>query len=81
MQTAMTAGRIEKIAQIIVLTDSVTESGSIISLPKASSTIVAPDHPNSKVTKAPEMAPPNFCDMVPDEKIRPVDEAPNFCVA
>ena len=40
-----------------------------------------PAMPNSRATSEPEMAVPNFCAIVPDEKMRPVDEVPFFSVA
>ena len=49
--------------------------------PLASVPEMNPTTPSSMATSAPEMAEPNFCDIVPDEKIRPVDDVPFFSVA
>ena len=78
---AMNAGKSEKRAQIIVRTESVIEAGLMDSLPISSAIIVAPAQPSNRVMRAPEIAEPNFCDIVPDEKIRPVDDVPFFSVA
>ena len=81
MMTAMKAGKREKSAHIIVRTDSVTEAGSMLSLPISSDIIVAPAMPRRRAMSEPETAPPNFYAMVPDEKMRPVDDVPKVSVA
>ena len=42
---------------------------------------VEPAKPRNMATRAPEMAEPNFWAMVPEEKIRPVEEVPFLAVA
>ena len=37
--------------------------------------------PRNKATSDPLIAVPNFCAIVPEEKIKPVEEVPFFCVA
>ena len=81
MMMAMTAGKMEKIAQII----SFTASGLVIVmtawLVMGSVVEENPANPRNKATNEPEIAVPNFCAMVPDEKMRPVEEVPFFSVA
>ncbi len=80
MRRAMAAGKSENRAQIIFWTEAsfviVTTVSPLASVPE-----MKPAIPSSRATRAPEMAEPNFCDMVPEENIRPVDEVPFFCVA
>ena len=71
----------EKSDHTIVSTESVIEAGSMTELPKSSVIMLAPDRPRNRAMSEPEMAPPSFCDMVPEEKMRPVDEVPFFSVA
>ena len=78
---AMNAGNKENNDQIIVRTELVTEAGSIIWLLFASVIMQAPARLRNKAISEPEIAPPNFCAMVPEEKIRPVEEDPFFSVA
>ena len=78
---AITAGNNEKSDHIIVSTESVMDDGSTMALPISSVVIFAPARPRNKATSEPDMAVPNFCDIVPDEKISPVDELPFFFVA
>ena len=59
----------------------VIDDGSTMVLPISSVVIFAPARPRNKATSEPDMAVPNFCDIVPDEKISPVDELPFFFVA
>lgn len=80
MSEAMRAGMIENNAQIISRTDSSFVMVTTV-LPASSVPEINPDKPSSKATKEPEIAVPNFCDIVPDEKMRPVDEVPFFSVA
>ena len=77
---AKPAGISEKRDQTILRTESVTEAGSMLVLPIASVIILAPDRPSSKAMSEPDSAVPSFWAMVPEEKIRPVDEVPNFSV-
>lgn len=79
--TAMKAGKSENSAHIIVLTDSVTDAGSMLSFPISSAIIVAPAMPSSNAMSDPETAPPNFCAIVPDENMSPVDDVPKVSVA
>ena len=81
MSRAMAAGNNENKDQIIVSTESVIEAGSTIELPMASVVLLAPARPRNNATSEPEIAVPNFCDIVPEEKISPVDDVPFFCVA
>ena len=80
MMVAMMAGKSENNAQIMLVT-------AVISLmvmtvcPVASVPDTNPATPSSRATSEPEMAEPNFCDMVPEEKMRPVDEVPFWAVA
>ena len=80
MIAAMPAGKREKSAQIIMRTDAVIDSGLMVVVPSIS-VIVAPANPRSIAIREPDIALPNFCAIVPDEKIRPVDDTPFFCVA
>ena len=77
----MIAGNIENRIQII----SFTATGSVMVTMVWSVTGSVPDtkpeNPNSRATSEPLMAVPNFCDIVPLEKITPVDEVPFFSVA
>ena len=81
MITAITAGNSEKSDHIIERTESVIDAGSTIVLPISSVVILAPAMPRNNATSEPEMAVPNFCDIVPEEKISPVEELPFFSVA
>ncbi len=77
----MAAGNSEKMAQIIRWT-----AGSFVIVttvwPVAGSVPeMKPARPRNSATNAPEMAEPNFCAIVPDEKIRPVEDVPFFSVA
>ena len=77
----MTAGKSENSDHTIVSTESVIEAGSTIVLPMLSVIMLAPAKPRNKATSEPEMAVPNFWAIVPEEKIRPVEDVPFFCVA
>ena len=76
----MPAGMSENRDHTILRTESVTEDGSMLVLPIASVTIFAPARPSSIAMREPDRAVPSFWAMVPEEKIRPVDEVPNFSV-
>ena len=81
MMSAITAGKSEKSDQTMVRTDS---SLVIVTIVSPVSTLVSdtnPAIPNSKAIKLPEIAPPSFCAMVPEEKISPVELVPFFSVA
>lgn len=80
MIAAMAAGNSENNAHIIVRTEAVIDSGLIVVVPSIS-VIVAPASPRSIAIREPEIALPNFCAIVPDENIRPVEETPFFWVA
>ena len=81
MITAMTAGMMENSAQIMLF----TATGSVMVTMVWSVTGSVPDtkpaKPRNRATNEPLMAVPNFCAIVPDEKISPVDEVPFFSVA
>ena len=77
---AIMAGKIENSNQIICRTDSSLVMVTTIS-PASLVPDIKPAMPRNIATRAPEIALPNFCDMVPDEKIKPVDEVPFFFVA
>ena len=74
---AITAGKIENNAQIIIRTEVVMDAGLIVVVPSIS-VIVAPANPKRIAMSDPDIALPNFCAIVPDEKISPVDETPFF---
>ena len=81
MTSAIAAGKSEKSDQTMVRTDS---SLVIVTIVSPVSTLVSdtnPAIPSSKAIKLPEIAPPNFCAMVPEEKISPVELVPFFSVA
>ena len=75
INAAIMAGNSEKSIQIIFFTASISVMVTSPSLE------LNPAKPKNITTKAPEMAEPNFCDMVPDEKISPVLDVPFFSVA
>ena len=81
MMTAMTAGKMENSDHII----SFTATGSVMVTMVWSVTGSVPETkpamPKKRATSEPLMAVPNFCDIVPLEKITPVDEVPFFSVA
>jgi len=81
MINAIAAGIRENSDQTIVRTESVTDAGSMTELPNWSGIIRAPASPSKRATSEPEIALPNFCAIVPEEKMRPVEEVPNFSVA
>lgn len=76
----MTAGKRENSDHTMVRTESVTDCGSIIGLPISSVIMLAPDQPSSSAMSDPETAVPNFCDIVPEEKMSPVMEVPKCSV-
>ena len=78
---AMTAGKRENIDQTIVLTDSSSVIVTIVSPLVGSVLDTRPAIPRRNAMSEPEIAPPNFCAIVPEEKIRPVDDVPFFYVA
>ena len=77
MIAAIPAGKREKRAQIIVRTEAVIDSGLMVVVPSIS-IIVAPASPRRIAMSEPDIALPNFCAIVPDEKIRPVEDTPFF---
>ena len=81
INAAMIAGKIEKSAHTIVFTDSSLVMVTIVSPVISSVEETSPAIPRSIAMSEPEIAPPNFCAIVPEEKMRPVDDAPNFSVA
>ena len=80
MTNAITAGNSENNAQTMLFTAS-TSVIVITVCPVASVPDTNPATPSSKATSEPLMAVPNFCDIVPLEKMRPVDDEPFFSVA
>ena len=81
IHNAIAAGKSEKSDQTMVRTES---SLVIVTIVSPVSTLVSdtnPAIPNSKAIKLPEIAPPSFCAMVPEEKISPVELVPFFSVA
>ena len=81
MSAAMAAGKSENSAQIIWRTASSLVMVTTVCPVAASVPDMKPAMPKNKATSAPEMAEPNYCDIVPLEKMRPVDEVPFFSVA
>ena len=81
MMRTIAAGKREKIAHIIWLTASVLVMVMMVSPVASLVCDTKPAKPSSNATRAPEMAEPNFCDIVPEEKISPVDDVPFFSVA
>lgn len=79
--TTIPAGNRENNIQIMLSTESVIDAGSTTELPILSVVMLAPAMPRNSATSAPEIAVPSFCAIVPDEKIRPVEEVPFFSVA
>lgn len=78
----MIAGKMEKSIHIIFFTASIFSAAMVTTVcPSASVPEMKPTAPSIKATSAPEIAEPNFCDIVPDEKISPVDDVPFFSVA
>ena len=75
------AGKMENNAHTIFLTDSRSLMVTTVCPVVGSVPETKPEKPKNKATSEPEMAVPNFCAIVPEEKIRPVDEVPFFSVA
>ena len=80
MINAMMAGKMEKSVHIILFTASGSVMVTVV-WPVTSVPDTRPASPKNSATSEPLMAVPNFCDIVPLEKIRPVDEEPFFSVA
>lgn len=81
IMTAMAAGKSEKMSHIICCTDSslvmvMTVCPVVGSVPDTN-----PAMPRSRATSEALMAVPNFCDIVPEEKMTPVEDVPFFSVA
>ena len=81
MIKAIAAGNKEKSDHIILLTDSSLVIVITVSPVAASVPEMNPDKPKNNATSEPEIAVPNFCDMVPEENIKPVEDVPFFSVA
>jgi hypothetical protein len=81
MIKAMIAGNNEKSAQIIERTDY--SSVMVLTVWPVASSVpeMKPEMPRKSATNDPLRAVPNFCAMVPLEKIIPVEETPFFSVA
>ena len=78
IRSAIAAGKREKRAQIIVWTEDRFAIVTTVSPVAGSVPETKPAIPSKTATRAPEMADPNFWDIVPEEKIRPVEDVP-FC--
>ena len=76
----MRAGKIEKSIHIMLRTDSSSVMVMTVS-PASLVPEMKPAKPSSNATSEPEIAVPNFCAIVPDENIKPVDEVPFTSVA
>ena len=81
MRRAIAAGNSENSAQIIVWTEPRLAMVTSVCPVAGSVPEAKPARPRRTATRAPEMAEPNFCDIVPEEKMRPVEEVPFFSVA
>ena len=77
----MAAGNKENRAHIMVWTEDWFTIVTTVSPVAGSVPEIKPARPRSSATSAPDMAEPNFWDMVPEEKMRPVEEVPFFSVA
>ena len=77
----MAAGKSEKRAHTILRTAS--SLVMVITVSPVSSFVpeINPAIPRNRATSEPEIAVPNFYDMVPEEKMRPVEDVPFFSVA
>lgn len=78
---ASAAGKSENKAHTMESTEDVMEAGSMTGLPNWSFTMWAPAKPSSMAMREPEIAEPNFCAIVPEEKMSPVEDVPFFFVA
>ena len=78
MMTIMAAGKSENSAQTMLRTDSASVILTTVWPVAGSVPEMKPAMPSNRATSEPEMAVPNFCAIVPDEKMRPVDEVPFF---
>ena len=81
MIAAIDAGKREKSAHTMVRTEASSVITTIVSPVTISVCDTKPAVPNSKAIKLPDIAPPNFCAIVPEEKISPVEDVPFFSVA
>ena len=77
----MAAGKRENRAQIMVWTEPRLVMVTTVWPVTVSVAETKPAKPRNIATRAPEMAEPNFWAMVPEEKIRPVEEVPFLAVA
>ncbi len=77
MIAAIPAGKSENNAQIIVRTEAVIDSGLMVVVPSIT-VMVAPAHPRRMAMREPEIALSKRRAIVPEEKIRPVEETPFF---
>ena len=78
---AIQAGKREKSAQIMVRTDCSSVMVTTVSPVRMSVSETNPATPKRKAMRLAEIAPPNFCAIVPEEKISPVEELPYVSVA
>lgn len=77
----MAAGKRENRDQIMVWTEPRSVMVTTVWPVTVSVAETKPAKPRNIATRAPEMAEPNFWAMVPEEKIRPVEEVPFLAVA
>ena len=73
---AIAAGKREKSAHIIVRTDCSSVIVTTVSPVRISVVETNPATPKRNAIRLADIAPPNFCAIVPDEKISPVEEVP-----
>lgn len=81
MSSAIAAGKRENSDQIMCWTEASFVMVTTVCPVAGSVPETKPERPRSSATSAPEMAEPNFWDIVPEEKIRPVEDVPFFSVA
>ena len=81
MISAIAAGKSEKSDQTIVRTEVGLVIVTMVSPVKISVSETNPATPSSKAIRLPEIAPPSFCAIVPEEKMSPVELDPFFSVA
>ena len=72
----------EKSIQIMFFTESMFSAAIVTTVcPSAFVPEMKPTAPSISATNAPEIADPNFCDMVPEEKIIPIEDVPFFSLS
>ena len=81
MRRATAAGNRENRLQTMVCTEATLVMETTESPVTGLVSEMKPERPSSSVTRKPEIADPNFCAIVPEEKMSPVEEVPFFSVA